>query len=206
MTDNPKIEDMRCILYNGDVYINKKDLISIVKKVCTVLEEPYDVYIFNNICAETTDMHLIMECVSKKFEMKIIKYEGEILMIRFDDNAIDADNDTLFKRAEKLINLIDDCKATLTEYNFDLTNLELAKTKVEYKLNVETNFKELGLTNKEQRTLYIENHEDIVDFNTRKMGIEYDINTAKQELDYYTNLLKLYNRVIDYRIVTSDKK
>lgn len=127
-------------------------------------------------------------------------------MIRFDDNAIDADNDTLFKRAEKLINLIDDCKATLTEYNFDLTNLELAKTKVEYKLNVETNFKELGLTNKEQRTLYIENHEDIVDFNTRKMGIEYDINTAKQELDYYTNLLKLYNRVIDYRIVTSDKK
>lgn len=127
-------------------------------------------------------------------------------MIRFDDNAIDADNDTLFKRAEKLINLIDDCKATLTEYNFDLTNLELAKTKVEYKLNVETNFKELGLTNKEQRTLYVENHEDIVDFNTRKMGIEYDINTAKQELDYYTNLLKLYNRVIDYRIVTSDKK
>lgn len=127
-------------------------------------------------------------------------------MIRFDDNAIDADNDTLFKRAEKLINLIDDCKATLTEYNFDLTNLELAKTKVEYKLNVETNFKELGLTNKEQRTLYIENHEDIVDFNTRKMGIEYDINTAKQELDYYINLLKLYNRVIDYRIVTSDKK
>ena len=127
-------------------------------------------------------------------------------MIRFDDTAIDADNDTLFKRAEKLINLIDDCKATLTEYNFDLTNLELAKTKVEYKLNVETNFKELGLTNKEQRTLYVENHEDIVDFNTRKMGIEYDINTAKQELDYYTNLLKLYNRVIDYRIVTSDKK
>lgn len=127
-------------------------------------------------------------------------------MIRFDDNAIDVDNDTLFKRAEKLINLIDDCKATLTEYTFDLTNLELAKTKVEYKLNVETNFKELGLTNKEQRTLYIENHEDIVDFNTRKMGIEYDINTAKQELDYYTNLLKLYNRAIDYRIATSDKK
>lgn len=131
-------------------------------------------------------------------------------MIRFDDNAIDADNDTLFKRAEKLINLIDDCKATLTEYNFDLTNLELAKSKVEYKLNVETNFKELGLTNKEQRTLYIENHEDIVDFNTRKMGIEYDINTAKQELDYYTNLLKLYNRAIDYntlnKISTSDKK
>lgn len=78
MTDNPKIEDMRCILYNGDTYINKKDLISIVKKVCTVLEEPYGAYIFNNICAETTDMHLIMECVSKKFEMKIIKYEGEI--------------------------------------------------------------------------------------------------------------------------------
>lgn len=131
-------------------------------------------------------------------------------MIRFDDNAIDVDNDTLFKRAEKLINLIDDCKATLTEYNFDLTNLELAKTKVEYKLNVETNFKELGLTNKEQRTLYIENHEDIVDFNTRKMGIEYDINTAKQELDYYTNLLKLYNRAIDYntlnKIAISDKK
>lgn len=119
-------------------------------------------------------------------------------MIRFDNDAIDADNNTLFKRAEKLINLIDDCKATLTEYNFDLTNLELAKTKVEYKLNVETNFKELGLTNKEQRTLYIENHEDIVDFNTRKMSIEYDINTTKQELDYYTNLLKLYNRVIDY--------
>lgn len=131
-------------------------------------------------------------------------------MIRFDDNAIDVDNNTLFKRAEKLINLIDDCKATLTEYNFDLTNLELAKSKVEYKLNVETNFKELGLTNKEQRTLYIENHEDIVDFNTRKMGIEYDINTAKQELDYYTNLLKLYNRAIDYntlnKISTSDKK
>lgn len=130
-------------------------------------------------------------------------------MIRFDDDAIDVDNDTLFKRAEKLINLINDCKEVLTEYNFDLANLELAKTKVEYKLNVETNFKELGLTNKEQRTLYVENHEDIVDFNTRKMGIEYDINTAKQELDYYTNLLKLYNRVIDYKslkIATSDKK
>ena len=131
-------------------------------------------------------------------------------MIRFDDDAIDVDNDTLFKRAEKLINLINDCKEVLTEYNFDLANLELAKTKVEYKLNVETNFKELGLTNKEQRTLYVENHEDIVDFNTRKMGIEYDINTAKQELDYYTNLLKLYNRAIDYntlnKIAISDKK
>lgn len=75
MTDKPKVEDMRCILYNGNTYINKKDLVSAIRKICIILEEPYSLYMFNNICAETSDMHLIMECVSKKFETKIIKYE-----------------------------------------------------------------------------------------------------------------------------------
>lgn len=75
MTDNPKIEDMRCILYNRDVYINKKDLISGMKEICTILEEPYAAYVFNNLCAETSDMHLIMKCVSSRFETKIIRYK-----------------------------------------------------------------------------------------------------------------------------------
>lgn len=75
MTDKPKVEDIRCVLYNGDTYINKKDLVSAMRKICIILEEPYAVYIFNNLCAETSDMHLIMECVSRRFETKIISYE-----------------------------------------------------------------------------------------------------------------------------------
>lgn len=75
MTDKPKVEDMRCILYNGDTYINKKDLVSAMRKICIILEEPYGVYLLNNLCAKLNDKNIIMKYISGKFETKIIEYK-----------------------------------------------------------------------------------------------------------------------------------
>ena len=54
---------------------------------------------FNNICAETSDMHLIMECVSKKFETKIIKYEEQVIYM----SIVELTNDELFLQVEDFI-------------------------------------------------------------------------------------------------------
>lgn len=107
------------------------------------------------------------------------------------------DADKLIDLIDKKIKDIDIVGKKLVDTNKDLFKVENNLLIIENTIRQNTNFKELGLTNKESRELYIKNHDDMRVTLKLKQDLENSINEYKHILDVLNKELKLYNRVFD---------
>lgn len=105
--------------------------------------------------------------------------------------------DKLIELIDKKIKDIDIVGKKLVDTNKDLFKVENNLLIIENTIRQNTNFKELGLTNKESRELYIKNHDDMRVTLKLKQDLENSINEYKHILDILNKELKLYNRVFD---------
>lgn len=107
------------------------------------------------------------------------------------------DANKLIELIDKKIKDIDIVGKKLVDTNKDLFKVENNLLIIENTIRQNTNFKELGLTNKESRELYIKNHDDMRVTLKLKQDLENSINEYKHILDVLNKELKLYNRVFD---------
>lgn len=107
------------------------------------------------------------------------------------------DANKLIELIDKKIKDIDIVGKKLVDTNKDLFKVENNLLIIENTIRQNTNFKELGLTNKESRELYIKNHDDMRVTLKLKQDLENSINEYKHILDILNKELKLYNRVFD---------
>lgn len=107
------------------------------------------------------------------------------------------DANKLIELIDKKIKDIDIVGKKLVDTNKDLFKVENNLLIIENTIRQNTNFKELGLTNKESRELYIKNHDDMRVTLKHKQDLENSINEYKHILDVLNKELKLYNRVFD---------
>lgn len=105
----------------------------------------------------------------------------------------------LAKSFETLNEELYDANKDLDSAKCELAQVELDLIVVEYNVTMATDFKGLGITNKEGRTLYIQNSPEIMELSKKKAQIEGEISDIKSQIEYKSNIMKLINRIIDYK-------
>lgn len=115
-------------------------------------------------------------------------------------SIVELTNDELFLKVEDFIKKISDSKYDIDRFTKELQSAEIEKVKKEYELMMTTNFKDLGITNKEGREAYIASHDDIVGLEREINALNIAISEEKNSISYLDDMKKLFNRMIDMRI------
>ena len=112
---------------------------------------------------------------------------------------------------EKIIDTINRCNSALSTIDTniisikeELMSLDLDIINKEYEIRTQTDFKGLGLTNKESREAYINNEPEFIELLRKKNSLEIDLLQERSEYERILRILKLNNRISDYEIRRGD--
>lgn len=119
-----------------------------------------------------------------------------------DDAYINQSNiEKTINETNNLINRIYDINLVIRNANDNIMILSDKISLARHTLIMETDFKKLGLSNKEMRESYINNHETVAPLEEEMMVFKAEIAYNNNIKEYYEYKLKLYREVLKYRMI-----
>jgi len=97
----------------------------------------------------------------------------------------------------KLLEEIEILNYNITQNTIEINKLENEQIENEFNIRMNANWKDLGIKNKEERDLYVKNHDDYKKNMLLIADLENEIAEYKHSLNVAEKMLKFYNRGYD---------
>lgn len=105
--------------------------------------------------------------------------------------------DNIENNIPKLLEEIEILNYNITKNNIEINKLELEQTENEFSIRMNADWKDLGIKNKEERDLYVKNHDDYKKNMLQIADLENEIAEYKHSLNVAEKMLKFYNKGYD---------
>lgn len=97
----------------------------------------------------------------------------------------------------KLLEEIEILNYNITKNSIEINKLGLEQIENEFNIRMNADWKDLGIKNKEERDLYVKNHDDYKKNMLQIADLENEIAEYKHSLNVAEKMLKFYNRGYD---------
>ena len=97
----------------------------------------------------------------------------------------------------KLLEEIEILNYNITQNSIEINKLQLKQIENEFDIRMNADWKDLGIKNKEERDLYVKNHDDYKENMLLIADLENEIAEYKHSLNVAEKMLKFYNRGYD---------
>ena len=97
----------------------------------------------------------------------------------------------------KLLEEIEILNYNITKNTIEINKLENEQIENEFDIRMNANWSDLGIKNKEERELYVKNHDDYKKNMLQITDLENEIAEYKHSLNVAEKMLKFYNRGYD---------
>lgn len=97
----------------------------------------------------------------------------------------------------KLLEEIEILNYNITKNTIEINKLENKQIENEFDIRMNADWKDLGIKNKEERDLYVKNHDDYKKNMLQIADLENEIAEYKHSLNVAEKMLKFYNRGYD---------
>lgn len=97
----------------------------------------------------------------------------------------------------KLLEEIEILNYNITKNSIEINKLGLEQIENEFNIRMNADWKDLGIKNKEERDLYVKNHDDYKKNMLQITDLENEIAEYKHSLNVAEKMLKFYNRGYD---------
>ena len=97
----------------------------------------------------------------------------------------------------KLLEEIEILNYNITKNTIEINKLENEQIENEFDIRMNANWSDLGIKNKEERELYVKNHDDYKKNMLQIVDLENEIAEYKHSLNVAEKMLKFYNRGYD---------
>lgn len=97
----------------------------------------------------------------------------------------------------KLLEEIEILNYNITKNTIEINKLENEQIENEFDIRIHANWVNLGIKNKEERELYVKNHDDYKKNMLQIVDLENEIAEYKHSLNVAEKMLKFYNRCYD---------
>lgn len=105
--------------------------------------------------------------------------------------------DNIENNIPKLLEEIEILNYNITKNSIEINKLELKQIENEFNIRMNADWKDLGIKNKEERDLYVKNHDDYKKNMLQIADLENEIAEYKHSLNVAEKMLKFYNRGYD---------
>lgn len=97
----------------------------------------------------------------------------------------------------KLLEEIEILNYNITKNSIEINKLGLEQIENEFNIRMNADWKDLGIKNKEERDLYVKNHDDYKENMLQIADLENEIAEYKHSLNVAEKMLKFYNKGYD---------
>ena len=97
----------------------------------------------------------------------------------------------------KLLEEIEILNYNITQNSIEINKLQLKQIENEFDIRMNADWKDLGIKNKEERDLYVKNHDDYKENMLLIADLENEIAEYKHSLNVAEKMLKFYNKGYD---------
>lgn len=105
--------------------------------------------------------------------------------------------DNIEHEIPKLLEEIEILNYNITQNSIEINKLELEQIENEFNIRMNADWKDLGIKNKEERDLYVKNHDDYKENMLLIADLENEIAEYKHSLNVAEKMLKFYNKGYD---------
>lgn len=105
--------------------------------------------------------------------------------------------DNIEHEIPKLLEEIEILNYNITQNSITINKLQLKQIENEFDIRMNADWKDLGIKNKEERDLYVKNHDDYKENMLLIANLENEIAEYKHSLNVAEKMLKFYNKGYD---------
>ena len=105
--------------------------------------------------------------------------------------------DNIEHEIPKLLEEIEILNYNITQNSIEINKLQLEQIENEFDIRMNADWKDLGIKNKEERDLYVKNHDDYKENMLLIADLENEIAEYKHSLNVAEKMLKFYNKGYD---------
>ena len=105
--------------------------------------------------------------------------------------------DNIENNIPKLLEEIEILNYNITQNSIEINKLQLKQIENEFDIRMNADWKDLGIKNKEERDLYVKNHDDYKENMLLIADLENEIAEYKHSLNVAEKMLKFYNKGYD---------
>lgn len=105
--------------------------------------------------------------------------------------------DNIETNIPKLLEEIEILNYNITKNSIEINKLGLEQIENEFNIRMNADWKDLGIKNKEERDLYVKNHDDYKKNMLQIADLENEIAEYKHSLNVAEKMLKFYNKGYD---------
>lgn len=105
--------------------------------------------------------------------------------------------DNIEHEIPKLLEEIEILNYNITQNSITINKLQLKQIENEFDIRMNADWKDLGIKNKEERDLYVKNHDDYKENMLLIADLENEIAEYKHSLNVAEKMLKFYNKGYD---------
>ena len=124
----------------------------------------------------------------------------ELILMNEEKLTIDTISDRLTNienNIPKLLEEIEILNYNITKNTIEINKLENEQIENEFDIRMNANWSDLGIKNKEERELYVKNHDDYKKNMLQITDLENEIAEYKHSMNVAEKMLKFYNRGYD---------